>query len=658
MPRTETSGEIFSSTQLESKLLAPWQRTGNGPSLKSPLGAVLMDPRRKYVYAALPPRAIRVLELQPGTSSDSPLVCRVVVQDIEGEPYEALSYVWGDPVPAATVTCIDGTKEDNHGGVGIGANLAKALHAFWPSDRPLRIWIDALCINQADLDERQSQVRMMRHVFGKAQRVLCWLGPFTPPHNGEAIARMAIDFIQKFNANPQDQLREANRHFHFGEGAEVNAGDTIHQTWLAIKAMFDVEYFHRAWIIQEVGLARPARIFWGNKNTSIDWTEVARFCRSMDDIGASLTTHLDLKTWVCNHINLVWEMKADGRPRYNFVEVLHWGRIHKCTDPRDYVYALLAHPSARVDGIPLMQPDYTKSMVQAYTDLAVSVITRTSDLDILAFVDHDGDPGGELPSWVPDWHAINLVAPLRSPTHAASPKMDDSVSVSRIGTQMVLKCPAVVIDSVQVMSDMINQTQLMVTTLTREKEKSTPFLIDHIWKSIVTDPGIPLTSAEQFIHALSSVLSGGYRHDAPAASGELQKQQQADCAAFILEFERIKLAGSSPGFLASLQSEDQAMVKRVGALGSVAQFVQDITWTSMCRKVFRTTRGHIGLGPRIMREGDICAVLRGVAYPMVFRRCEDHFLLVGPTLLYGFMEGEAENLHRTGDLAQQELQIF
>jgi hypothetical protein len=50
-----------------------------------------------YPYTPLPAQCIRVLDLHPGPS-DAPLQCDVVVQRVDGQPYDALSYVWGDPV--------------------------------------------------------------------------------------------------------------------------------------------------------------------------------------------------------------------------------------------------------------------------------------------------------------------------------------------------------------------------------------------------------------------------------------------------------------------------------------------------------------------------------------------------------------------------------
>ena len=208
-----------------------------------------------YPYKPLSPQCIRVLDLHPGPS-DVPLVCDIVVQHIGGKPYEALSYVWGDPTPVVFVKCVD---EANAGALGVGANLAKALIAFRLTDQTRRIWVDALCINQKDVAERQSQVRMMGAVYGKAEHVLCWLGPFNGQEDGEFRARLAVRFLRRFNDKPHENLQMAHQHLHFGDDMADTDG-TLLNSWLAIKELFDLEYFHRAWIIQEVGLARHARL--------------------------------------------------------------------------------------------------------------------------------------------------------------------------------------------------------------------------------------------------------------------------------------------------------------------------------------------------------------------------------------------------------------
>ncbi|RYC55228.1 hypothetical protein CHU98_g10985, partial [Xylaria longipes] len=137
-------------------------------------------PHYPEFYHPLTPEFIRVFELEAGKFSD-PIVGRLVPQAIDGEPYEAVSYVWGDTRKRHDIT-IDGAT------LSVTANLHGALTAF--RHRPLsgsssssdgsdpgtgparrqvrRLWADAVCINQEDLPERTSQVELMARIFAGA----------------------------------------------------------------------------------------------------------------------------------------------------------------------------------------------------------------------------------------------------------------------------------------------------------------------------------------------------------------------------------------------------------------------------------------------------------------------------------------------------------
>ncbi|KAM3525505.1 hypothetical protein NHJ13051_003937 [Beauveria bassiana] len=627
-----------------------------------------------YRHAKLPPGYIRVLELRASTSVDAALSCRLRVQTITDEPYEALSYVWGKPtVFHSTIWCVDEDHPDAQGGVlHIGANLATALRAYRPLYHARRIWADAVCIQQDDLDERLSQVRMMGDIFRNATRVLCWLGAFQDPATGEFLALTAIHFLREFNKDQNSHLRQIQSAIqrrktqseeHLTEGGDEE--QNLFTTWRAVKTFFDCEYFHRAWIIQEIGLARRAWLAWGRSNVCIDWDEVAQFVLFLDENGASVINELDLKSWVCNHINLVWSNKSDGTPAYDFSEVLHWARVHLSTDPRDYVYSLLGHPSAVVSGQLLIEPVYTISTAEVYTNLVVNTIRRTRSLHILAFVDHGEEPNPMgLPTWVPDWHALNLVAPLKCPTRTASPEYLSMIVDENSRSTPALRCRGAIVGTLRARSDMISPKELAITDYAAEVKKQLPFLLDRIYAQLVlTQPAATRPSALSFVSALSFILTGAFRGTTPAASGAARDQQRADCAAHAVKAEDLRAACAAtaqPGpFLRSISVEERLRVKALAATGCATQIVQDMTWTSMCRRVFITRDGQLGLGPRTVADGDVVAVLPGSKYPLVLRQtaartAETEYELVGPALLYGFMDNEVAKAPN-GAFVEQEL---
>ncbi|KAK4184535.1 heterokaryon incompatibility protein-domain-containing protein [Podospora australis] len=138
---------------------------------------------KSFPFPPLPPSvdAIRVLTITPGDFSD-PLVCTLDPVAFSQKPkYVALSYTWGSsypdnadlpfypqwPTPVLTV---------NNEPFSVKHNLHLALLHLRSSIHPLSVWADAICINQADTAERNSQVALMSFIYTRAVKVVAWLG--------------------------------------------------------------------------------------------------------------------------------------------------------------------------------------------------------------------------------------------------------------------------------------------------------------------------------------------------------------------------------------------------------------------------------------------------------------------------------------------------
>ena len=154
-------------------------------------------------------RQIHLLILQPSLSSSSIIKCELLTTRLDepekspgghiinkpsptsgsavGRPvYEALSYVWGDPSAPVTI------KLNGHE-TPITQNLHSALIALRSRTTKRILWVDALCINQADLAERASQVRIMRFIYESAHQVVIYLGA------GIEDSARAFKFVQEFH---------------------------------------------------------------------------------------------------------------------------------------------------------------------------------------------------------------------------------------------------------------------------------------------------------------------------------------------------------------------------------------------------------------------------------------------------------------------------
>lgn len=655
-----------------------------------------------HFYHELPPKFIRVFELDPGVYSDG-IVGRLVPQAIDAEPYEAISYVWGDARKRRDIT-IEGVT------VSVTENLHGALTAF--RHRPLsgnddeaiigtapgtkqpvrRLWADAVCINQDDMAERISQVELMSLVYAGASHVLSWLG-WEEGKRGRRHIMDAIQFIKTFMKNPEAGIREARvlllHHEFYADATE----DLAHlskddrrrfkeqaRKWEAIKFFFEVEYFHRAWIVQELGLARKAFLITAlkpphsgeaaNRDVTaeedgrslevsiLDWPLMGQFVRFVDYSGASLVTHLGLKSFVAHHILMVWATREDGSPDCDFLTGLHWTRILRVTDPRDRIFSLLGHPRAVLNGELVIRPDYSRTRGVIYTRLALSFIRKTKNLYIVSLVDHEIDPSTEfcgwdrrydarMPSWVPDWHSINRTTPVNYPIAAAATE-DHNIKIEggvdcEDGTSLPhLLVQGWVVDEVSAVSRRMETTDFPITHLERERTKQNPFWLDRVWELVRPRKQ---EDALAVLESLSLALPLGTRekNDPVSKVGPNQpvEEHQRSFAAYVLEYHQ--LLHSAPSEIShvnkngdtesnllptrsvfdSLPADAQTELRRRGEGATAAGFLECMTWPSMCRVVYRTASGLVGMGSRVTRPGDLICRVRGSAVLMTVRRIQN-----------------------------------
>ncbi|KFA55156.1 hypothetical protein S40293_09843 [Stachybotrys chartarum IBT 40293] len=143
-----------------------------------------VDPARMYKYRHISRDHLEthLLTLHPGLYNDEIHIhlakARLSVPDDELAEYEALSYAWGHPEMTHTVTVVDGDDDDcwPGGTLPITGSMDTALRCLRLRHRRRVLWIDALCINQSDVQERNHQVQWMDQVYRKARRVVIFLG--------------------------------------------------------------------------------------------------------------------------------------------------------------------------------------------------------------------------------------------------------------------------------------------------------------------------------------------------------------------------------------------------------------------------------------------------------------------------------------------------
>lgn len=123
-------------------------------------------------YAQLDPTdsEIRILSVESALRPSDPIRCKLEHVSLHNlPPYTALSYCWGDATHRRSIDIGSHTFR-------VTTNLYEALSSL-RSKGIFRLWVDAICINQRDTDEKSSQIYLMRSIFQRAREVIAWVGP-------------------------------------------------------------------------------------------------------------------------------------------------------------------------------------------------------------------------------------------------------------------------------------------------------------------------------------------------------------------------------------------------------------------------------------------------------------------------------------------------
>ena len=212
----------------------------------------------------------RILPVEPET----PRLTRGRLETISlvDEPqYTALSYVWGDAIDRVPFNL------DDHE-VLITRNLAFALQALQLNDQPFVLWIDAICINQSNPQEKSEQVLRMRDIYASASLVIVWWGA------GTTATDLAVDMFnayqQKSNV-PKDQLLTARHKYRTREEQRQELlkqsppfkslieGKGLEILLRASGFLLFEDWWYRVWVIQEFCVGKEVWFACGSKKIGV-----------------------------------------------------------------------------------------------------------------------------------------------------------------------------------------------------------------------------------------------------------------------------------------------------------------------------------------------------------------------------------------------------
>ncbi|KAE9367886.1 HET-domain-containing protein [Stipitochalara longipes BDJ] len=408
----------------------------------------------KYKYKRLSGHnTVRIIELLPERDGEEIHIHLHEVTLQEAPAYQALSYEWGEIKGSHSIRCDSSI-------LLVTTNLLAALRRLRFLTLRRYLWVDAICINQEDIEEKTKQVAMMGQIYKFGHKALIWLGE-AGPGTTKAIAKLQ-DLAQeqeKLEAKKESFLRDyyhteskrnqADARAYFRYSA-LGASIQIQSKWEAkleelLKAqsrfiedingdfrqglydIFSRTYFQRLWIIQEVVLSPVCDVLCGADRCSWDiFSAAARYLRvclklPCDQILNSILQLSDMKgnlsykypdimhlgydddeagVWISEALGPLKAAELKFRRSLTFL-LITFSRS-KAQDPTDRIVALLSLTNEISQR--LLKPNYSLGAGHVYQQAMMAAFSQNMGLILLEkFVPPSLSHIPGTPSWVPDF---------------------------------------------------------------------------------------------------------------------------------------------------------------------------------------------------------------------------------------------------------------
>ena len=284
-----------------------------------------------YIYSDLrcleTGQTIRLVVIEPGEESD-PLRCTLDLSDLRHANYHAVSYTW------ATEDADDTKSHAIYVGGGllyVTENCDAALRRLRRLGPHSRFWVDAICIDQTNIKERNHQVGLMDQIYERAMHVHVCIEDRRFDYS-KLMRSLAHRLPSGF---PYDQLEK----------------------------LYQCRYFSCVWVLQEIALAKAVTLHVNNSHLDL--------------------THGLISVLRATSISLPTSLQVVGTLNSGILlkDALKSSLTANCSDPRDRVYAILSLLS--VSERKWIAVDYSLSTEEVFINAILVCITTTSDLNML-----------------------------------------------------------------------------------------------------------------------------------------------------------------------------------------------------------------------------------------------------------------------------------
>lgn len=617
-----------------------------------------------YQYKPLssPNTQIRLLELLPGHGV---IQCRLQITDfnLAKGTYEPISYCWNSySCKGWVIRTYKENKERKSMRVvrvdGVGFQITRSLESALRQMRlntGVRVlWVDAICINQADDDEKSAQVAIMAKIYKGGKQTLAWLG------NADCWTGMAFKY---FKRQISEDSNSTGIHEEPTDESEYWAGDPtaksqdlrhlrrvweIYQNLLShvfFRSILDRPYFERAWIVQEIVLSSEV-IFMCGKHEITAEELMYKGSHEPERI-------LPPRAGLMDHS--IWDL-WDNRKLYCLDEIITKLSHTKTSDPRDKLYSALGlHELCTRCGS--MVVDYSKDVDEVFLDATKLMLSQSSYLDLLSLSYCTSRPDERhVPSWV--WNPQPRSTEFYfswAEAYGIEPFTASKCSQSRPKFQgRLLGLLGYVFDRVdRVGKSMPAHPEHATHSFSSELLKS---YFSWVLISGIHDQGIPEEESNRRMRSFHCTLEPLKEKFDRRDTNYSNRTNDKDTKHLVSFHEEImKRFGKffSPG---ENQTSPWARLELWTAIESLRWQLLGRTADAETRFKFiysrrgigaifdrcfvRSAEGSYGLCPRDTVQNDRLVLLQGAKVPLVLRPSGQNWTLVGECYIYGAMHGE------------------
>ncbi|EPE28819.1 Heterokaryon incompatibility protein, putative [Glarea lozoyensis ATCC 20868] len=639
-----------------------------------------------YQYESLKPGFIRVLDvLPPDSILGSYINTRIRHIRLQDAKYDAISYTWGNPVKSKGIL-IDGKW------CSVTENAFEVIRDRVCFSNTRTIWIDCICIDQQDDQEKTRQVGMMSEIYRRADRAIVWLGDVPD-------AMLAFSLMEDFCRRVKKQEASGGQEYQFRPN---NAA----RTWLfgvynrfdprfcALARLLGHPYFRRLWVIQEITFAQEVHLHcrdcWINWS-DFEWAVLLLINpRYRDLVGSDKVMWSMQRPAVLSQIQQISSYRHklkgnDASDRLPLGVILAETSIAEASDTRDLVYGLLSMSKAGED--PNMAPDYTIDTPQVFKNTAKYLLTNSELEDILygSGVGYPRQTSG-IPSWIPDWACQSRVNRLRKKGVFIYNASNGRTQVIQAPDSETILMRGITFDKISVMSSRSFTTEnpdihssgceefgaemLFLELEIRELAERLPDVYingyqsrqEALWRTRVADRTRNLWDIKPGVLDKPTLAGDENRkgnYDWPA---QLDRFIDA-LKAYEQVFSMFKDAGVtrrsfhttggeySPEMallqLSQLMKAVQAKRKKsfVTLMAYLRDYFEAMCLTSAGRRFAITEKGYMALVPPLSQAGDKVCILFNMDVPFILRQVSEStpmdYQIVGESYVHGIMDGEA-----------------